>query len=112
MSNEAGFYKCSGDELLYAPTRVTAPKFTLDAARRGMLKLPVDGWDWYETRALAQAANDFSVDEDTELITDLRTAGVDEDNLAKVRTVVAARRLKEVAPDGVLIRVLDSPLKR
>ena len=95
--------------MLHAPNRVTAPKFTLDANARRKLRLPVDGWDWYDTRADALKALGLPA-EDAELTADLRDAGIDDpETIAKVREVLDVRTVREEAvDDGIPIRVLDS----
>jgi hypothetical protein len=50
-----GFYKYS-DGLLYAPTRVHTAAYSLTADTRDQLALPIDGWNWYENQAAAEAA--------------------------------------------------------
>ena len=109
--SEAGFYKLTdaGDDVLHAPNRVTAPKFTLTADTREKVRLPVDGWGWYDSRAAALAALGLPA-EDAALESDLRAAGIDDaETIAKVREALDVRTVREEAvDDGIPIRVLDS----
>ena len=53
---ESGFYKNEGGALLYAPSFVAAPEFTLLGEEKDNYKYPVGGWYWFES---LDAANRF-----------------------------------------------------
>jgi hypothetical protein len=57
MAGTAGFYKLAkdGGALVYAPNRVTGPRFSLDAKNPPKAGA-VDGWQWYDTRDAAVKA--------------------------------------------------------
>ena len=50
---EKGFYKNDNGSLLYAPTFVAAPLYTLDVNLLDTYTLPIDGWIYclYESEA-------------------------------------------------------------
>lgn len=53
----AGFYRVDDENnLLYAPTAVYAPDYTLLAAERFNYTYPINGWYWFESyeQAVAQ----------------------------------------------------------
>lgn len=51
-----GFYKKDGENLLFAPNRVTAPKYELTKEDRDTYTYPVDGWYWFEEERKALEA--------------------------------------------------------
>jgi hypothetical protein len=55
MTNTAGFYKFTANELRYAPTSVHAPNFTLIAADHASYTYPVEGWRYFDSYEAAES---------------------------------------------------------
>jgi hypothetical protein len=55
MTNTAGFYKFTANELRYAPTSVHAPNFTLIAADHASYTYPVEGWHYFDSYEAAES---------------------------------------------------------
>ena len=55
-----GFYKNVNGELLYAPHFVVSKDYEL-WADKDKLAASVDGWEWFETEAEAQANPQFTI---------------------------------------------------
>lgn len=57
METTEGFYKFTeNSSLRYAANFVYAPTYSLDKTDLANLTLPIDGWNWYESQAAAEAA--------------------------------------------------------
>jgi len=54
-ANTSGFYRLLGSVLQFAPTAVHAPGYTLQRSDRARIALPMDGWDWFDSREAACA---------------------------------------------------------
>ncbi len=75
--NGSGFYKNNNGTLLYAPNFVYSRDFELtrgakiagDEGKGKVLRLPVDGWYWFDTRR--EALVFFKVVEEPETVYDL-----------------------------------------
>lgn len=52
----ASFYKNDRGSLLEALNQVVSPTFTLDVAKKDEYDLPVDGWDYFDSRDEALTA--------------------------------------------------------
>ena len=55
MTNTAGFYKFTANELRYAPNSVHAPNFTLIAADHASYTYPVEGWHYFDSYEAAES---------------------------------------------------------
>lgn len=55
--NTSGFYfhDTENNEVIYAPTFVYAPSFTLLAEEKDSYTYPVNGWFWFDSQADAYA---------------------------------------------------------
>lgn len=54
MENTSGFYKLIEDQLLFAPTAVLAPEYSLMREEYNTYTYPVDGWYWFDSDYLAK----------------------------------------------------------
>lgn len=52
--NNPGFYKFADNDILYAPTLVTGPEYTLSALDDDLYVYPVDGWYWFDDETVAK----------------------------------------------------------
>lgn len=62
MEDTAGFYKIIEDELVYAPNFVYSKNYELLKENKDNYELPIDGWNWFETRE--EAVLFFGIEEE------------------------------------------------
>jgi len=62
-----GFYKSNQETYIYAPTKVTAPNYTLDVTIPSAHTYPIDGWVYYDDINTALTALGITLESYTDL---------------------------------------------
>lgn len=69
---EIGFYKLEGADLLYSPSKITGPNYTLDVALYNTYTYPVNGWRYFAS--LQEACNFYGLNYNNIIGRDEKTA--------------------------------------
>ena len=54
MTDTSGFYKYENNNLMFSPVSVISNEYILHEDDRANLKLPVDGWYWFDSEEEAK----------------------------------------------------------
>lgn len=66
MDDTSGFYKKSGDQLLYAPNFVIHAEYELYRAQKDTYSYPFNGWQWFDNQEVALVEFGLNPPEDVE----------------------------------------------